>query len=228
MSSSNPLLSDGACDEVAALLPWYVNGTLDGEEQRRVKVHIEHCRACRLELASLRVLADRVVGAPIPERSPEAAYGRLLETIQQRKSAGRGTALQEQTPKRVGRRSLFVPNYAARLALAAMVLLLLAPLGWRHLTQMAGPSFRTLSDSASTTAAGRGDLHLVFDEGVAASRIDEVLKTIGGELVGGRGPGNVYTIRLAGPIESKPDVDAALAYLRQQEGILLAEPIVNP
>jgi len=37
--------------QVWDLLPWYVNGTLDENEQRLVKAHLLHCRRCHTELS---------------------------------------------------------------------------------------------------------------------------------------------------------------------------------
>ena len=37
--------------EVALLLPWYVNGALDGSERLRVERHVHSCILCRRELA---------------------------------------------------------------------------------------------------------------------------------------------------------------------------------
>jgi len=37
--------------QVWDLLPWYVNGTLDDNEQRLVKAHLLHCRRCHTELS---------------------------------------------------------------------------------------------------------------------------------------------------------------------------------
>lgn len=201
-------------DEVAALLPWYVNGTLDAEERAKVGRHVEDCPACRQELAALRALADRIAAAPVPRRSPEAAYARLRDTLAQREAAPRAPARRG----RAGRRSA-----AVRWVIAAMVLLLLAPWGWRQLARLAEPSFRTLS--GRTPAGEPGDVRVVFDRSMQPARIDALLEAVGGRRVGEPGPGGVYTIRLSGPAAGKPDLEAALAYLRAQEGVLLAEPV---
>lgn len=228
MISNNPPSSDGLHDEVATLLPWYLNGTLQSDEQRRVKTHIARCPACRRELAALHGLADQVVSAPLPERSPQAAYDRWFATLQQGQTAGRLPGLRRRATKSLGRRFVFARRDLTRLALAATVLLPLISLGWRQMGQMAEPSFHTLSDRAPAAAAERGDLRLVFDKAVAAPRIDGLLQAIGGSRVGAPGPGDVYTIRLSGKNAGRADIDAAIAYLRQQEGVVLAEPIITP
>jgi anti-sigma factor RsiW len=53
---------------VDALLPWYVNGTLAGEELARVERRVEGCSQCRHEVGWLRdVFAACAAIAPIPE-----------------------------------------------------------------------------------------------------------------------------------------------------------------
>jgi hypothetical protein len=227
MSSNIPPSSDDFHREAAALLPWYVNGTLEAGEQAKVKTHVEQCPACRRELALLRVLAARVAAAPVPERSPRAAFGRLRETLPPREDAARALRPHRRASLRwMGRRAGFIRRFAPHLALAATVLLLAAPAGWRHLTQLAEPEFHTLADRAPVGELG--DLHVVFDRSIGESRIEALLRAVGGRRVGDIGPGEVYTIRLSGKTAGKPDVDAALAYLRRQDGVIFAEPILRP
>ena len=58
---------------VDALLPWYVNGTLRGEELARVKEHLTACDQCRREVDWLRdVFAACAAIAPIPDAPPLA------------------------------------------------------------------------------------------------------------------------------------------------------------
>lgn len=229
MSSNIPPSSDDFHHEAAALLPWYVNGTLEAGEQAKVKTHVEQCPACRRELALLRVLAARIVAAPVPERSPRAAFGRLRETLPPREEAARAPRPRRRAglgPGRMGRRAEFIRRFVPHLAVAATVLLLAAPAGWRHLARLAEPGFHTLADRAPVDEPG--DLRVVFDPSVGESRIEALLRAVGGHRVGGVGPGDVYTIRLSGKTAGKPDVDAALAHLRRQDGVVFAEPILRP
>lgn len=225
MTAPPPLSPDDIHDEVAILLPWYVNGTLAGEERLRTKTHIEHCPACREELARQRLLASHVADAPIPQRSPQAAYGRLLDTVQRRKTPAHVPSLRGRAPKNSRWRPLFARHNVPPMAVAAAVLLvLLVPLGWRQAAHMAEANFHTLSDRTPAATGQRGDLRLVFDKTVPAARMDDWLQAIGGSRIAGPGPGDVYTVHLSG----KADIAAAIAYLRQQDGVLLVEPIASP
>jgi anti-sigma factor RsiW len=223
MTSNPPPESDDPHDAVAGLLPWYVNGTLECQERARVKAHLGQCPACRQELAVLRALADRVKATPVPERSPQAAFERLRASLPDREAASPRPARSERATPGIARRPAFLRRYATRLALAATVLLLLAPLGWRQMARLTEPNFRTLSEPAP--AAEQGDLRVVFDLSVEAPRIEAILRAVGGSRAGEPGPGGVYTIRLAGGKAGKAEIEAAMAYLRKQEGVLLAEPV---
>ena len=43
--------------EVQELLPWYVNGTLEGKELESLEPHLADCELCRAEIAQQRRLA---------------------------------------------------------------------------------------------------------------------------------------------------------------------------
>ena len=68
---------------VEDLLPYYINGTLDAREDRRVRLHLDHCGACRAELASWMTVekAATVFSESLPE-PPAAVLNRALEQIE--------------------------------------------------------------------------------------------------------------------------------------------------
>jgi anti-sigma factor RsiW len=47
-------IDDPAHSEVADLLPWYANGTLEDDERARVERHLADCIGCKQELLELR------------------------------------------------------------------------------------------------------------------------------------------------------------------------------
>ncbi len=49
-------------DGVLELLPWYVNGTLESDERRRVAEHLELCGACSDELVRCQAFENAVQG----------------------------------------------------------------------------------------------------------------------------------------------------------------------
>src|SRR5262245_14314128 len=62
-------------DPIAALIPWYVNGTLAPDERRRVEEHLAACAECRGLLEDLRELSPLVrSGAGALEDHPHAQH----------------------------------------------------------------------------------------------------------------------------------------------------------
>ena len=73
---------------VDALLPWYVNGTLEGDEREYVRVHLEECTQCRQEAVWLRDLhAACRATKPVPGATdPLRNLRRQLETRSTKRS----------------------------------------------------------------------------------------------------------------------------------------------
>jgi len=69
---------DAACREMEQLLPWYINGTLSGDEMLDVTRHLHRCTSCRGALVDLlrlrgsirQALNDWEAGTP--DDSPRA------------------------------------------------------------------------------------------------------------------------------------------------------------
>lgn len=69
------------CDQVAELLPWYLNGTLDERDRGEVRLHLEGCKQCRQALEETR-LAWRIFGQHVPAEALIAlAWGETPEGI---------------------------------------------------------------------------------------------------------------------------------------------------
>lgn len=67
------------CHKVRELLPWFVNGTLTGEEQAMVEQHLRRCRRCRAEVEELRETRLEL-GETLDELKPSARL--LKETLE--------------------------------------------------------------------------------------------------------------------------------------------------
>ncbi|HEX8037403.1 MAG TPA: anti-sigma factor [Ktedonobacterales bacterium] len=67
---------------VAALLPAYLNGTLDVRDDAYVRRHLSGCEPCRMELASWEAFRDVTRSATMPASSPSPAiFMRILAEI---------------------------------------------------------------------------------------------------------------------------------------------------
>src|SRR6185295_12774182 len=74
MTRHEALAPDSTCHpEVWALMPWAVNGTLEGHERRAVEERLATCTSCRAELARCHAVAAAVLAAPAQTWSPSPA-----------------------------------------------------------------------------------------------------------------------------------------------------------
>ena len=72
------------CEErqqIAALFPWHLNGTLAALERQKVDSHLLACPACRSELSMERRIYEGMVAEPAVEYMPAASLKRLLARI---------------------------------------------------------------------------------------------------------------------------------------------------
>lgn len=100
------------------LLPFYVNGTLGGEEERQVTEHVHACLVCRRQVEELRELRRLVQeeAVPVSDDLPgTAGLERLLNAVDSEQVADRSSVSSNVRPS-APRRSL-----RPWLALAAMV-----------------------------------------------------------------------------------------------------------
>ena len=71
----------GGFEHPEELLPWYANGTLEGDELRQVEEHLASCLACRREVQQLEALRGGVKEASDPSAGQGAPGGEGLERL---------------------------------------------------------------------------------------------------------------------------------------------------
>ena len=228
MARHDALAPDSTCHpEVWALLPWAVNGTLEGHDRRAVEEGLATCSSCRAELARCHVVAAAVLAAPARTWSPSPAdVSRIL---------ARATAADEpETPLTAGwgrgrdqiRRALTALTPAPpilRWALAvqgALVLLLAALVVWQAATPV--PVYRTLARSGDHAGEAHLQIQVAFTEDMIERELRALLTSVGGTFVSGPSALGVYTVRIE-PSSAGPG--AALDKLRAHRKVRLAEPL---
>ncbi len=217
-------------DEVAGLLPWYVNGTLAEEERNRVDAHLAGCRACEAELARCRLLSAAVRMRETSSWEPSAAqFARLMGRIDaagprrwQASAWWRRTAQSTLTEIVPALWSASPPVRWVLAAQGAAIAVLVAVVVWQA---SPGPaSYRTLSDGAPRPEAGRADLRVVFAPDMTERELRSLLEQVRGALVGGPSPTGAYTVQITGEAAARERISSALAILRAHSGVRLAEP----
>lgn len=210
-------------EQIAELLPWYVNASLSRDEAALVDDHLAACAACREELARCRALSLAARSAAQGEEgwapSPRH-FARVLarvEASEQRRLGARGRALLARlrfwvsgTPRPV--RWAFAVQGVAALALAAALL-------WRAPAPAPAPYYRTLSRPAPAASADRARLHLVLAEETTERELRGLLHGVEGILVGGPSSRGVYTVELPVGASEREHVEAIAARLRGERRV---------
>lgn len=227
MTRHEALAPDSTCHpEVWALLPWAVNGTLEGQERRAVEERLATCPSCRVELARCHAVAAAVLAAPAQPWSPsQADVSRIL---------ARAGAADDPEPRITagwGRRRGQMRRVLAALAptppvlrwafavQGALVVLLASLVVWQATAP--APVYRTLAKSGEHAGEAGPKIQVAFTEDMTERELRALLTGVGGTLVGGPSALGIYTVRIE-PSSDGPGV--ALEKLRAQAKVRLAEP----
>ena len=195
---------------VDALLPWYVNGTLRGEELDRVEQHVAACPACRREVDWLRdVFAACAAMAPLPEAPPSRAVAGAVSGQQVRSQAWRTRAADGWRSTPPWLRGLMAAQLAGLAILGTLVAL------------DAGnqPLYRTLGSAAQPAPAG-DPIAVIFDPTITEADLRRVVTRIGARVVDG--PTTTHAFVLEVPAEQS---QAAIEALRAEPMVRFAEPL---
>ncbi|MGH8601409.1 MAG: anti-sigma factor family protein [Gammaproteobacteria bacterium] len=215
--------------EVWLLLPWYVNGTLEGPELNLVQQHLQICITCRKEIAVQQRLAEAIRNSSVIALSPQVAFSRLRERIvcgaqspkDQTRWWRRHQSWLDVWP-RLPNGSLPRPA-AIALSLLLMIGLALAARPWL-MSLFETPKYHTLAHPNSLPASGQHNIRVIFAKTADQQEIELLLRTIRGEVVDGPSSIDVYTVKIVSNNGSSPDILAVLERLRHHPSVLLAEP----
>lgn len=190
--------------ELRALLPWYVNGTLEPTARRELEQQLEQSPALRSEIAWLRRVRSQVqesARAELQQRSPDAGLDTLMALVHAEQS-GKVTPLR----KRMGHWMAATRRLPLSMGIAAAVVLSQAVIIRALLDKPAPDHLGTLS--GGTVASGQ-TLQITFNPAATESQIRALLSSVQGEIVAGPGALGVYAVRV--PDSQGP---SALATLR--------------
>jgi anti-sigma-K factor RskA len=194
---------------VDALLPWYVNGTLRGEELALVERHVRGCRQCQLEIDWLRqVFAACAALSPLEDAPTEPLPpARIATPARWRNRPAWWTEGWRSAAPWV--RGLLAAQLAAIAVLGTTIVI----------EPRNPPTYQTLG-AASRSMPSRNAVAVVFDPAAPEAEIRRIVSGIGARIVDGPTAANAFVLELP-PAQS----DRALRSLRAETLVRLAEPL---
>jgi anti-sigma-K factor RskA len=179
---------DPAAHKVAdVLLPWFVNGTLEGDELAFVQRHVERCVRCQREVEWLRDLHFSCVAAEATSGSPGALRNLRHKLEEPRAKPDAATPLRALW-SRVRPWSHWVA--AAEFAVIVVLGVWLLPAG-------DGPAlYRTLGAS-NAKAPSNASLVVVFDPATTEAELRRIVRDAGARIVDGPTQANAYLLDVA-------------------------------
>ena len=176
---------DAAAHKVAdVLLPWFVNGTLKGEELDFVQRHVDECPRCQHEVAWLRELHAACVAAEAMPGAP-AAFGNLRRQLDAPRQSRDSIDRPRDSPR--GARRWWPWTTAAQFAVIIALGTLL----------LSGPEvpalYRTLGAS-NAAAPTTGTLVVVFESATTEAEVRRILRSAGARIVDGPTQANAYVL----------------------------------
>lgn len=195
-------------EEVQKLFPWYVTGRLDSADQASVEAHLAGCALCQEELKLDRLLCVEVPAMPLDVDAGWAEFRRRMDVAAPKSAGVRWNRFlpraMKSTPAKIG--SLL----AAQAAIAAFAVFAFSP-------DSRPQAYHTLG---APVAPAPGNIIVVFRPDTSEQDLRRTLKFSGARLVDGPTSANAYVLNVSG--SARP---AALAKLRAQPNVVLAEPI---
>jgi len=177
--------------QIRALLPWYVNGTLDESRHGKLESHLGQWPHLRAEMAWLTQLREQV-REPLYDHTVQPSVSAGLDTLMLRiraEESGKVVPLRSKRPVWAAAPRWFpaVMGIAASIILAQAVVL-----G----SLMGQPGRNALTPLSGGTAAAGTLLQMTFKPSATEARMRQALAAVQGEMVSGPGALGVYTVRV--------------------------------
>jgi anti-sigma factor RsiW len=177
--------------QIRALLPWYVNGTLNESHYGKLESHLVQWPHLRAEVAWLTQLREQV-REPLYDRTVQPSASAGLDTLMSRihaEQSGKVVPLRSMQPARAATPRWF----PAAIGLAASIILVQAVV----LGSLIGQPGRDALTPLSGGAAAAGTLlQMTFKPTATEARMRQALAAVQGEIVSGPGALGVYTVRV--------------------------------
>jgi hypothetical protein len=212
--------------EISALLPWYVNGTISEQDRQRVDAHLILCASCRDDLARERLICRTMTVETAVEHMPAASLKRLQARLDGVTAATADAVPQADAPTQgsaaqIPRRSAaWQAAMAASIVVAVVALSLLAADRWLQFrARTSALSYYTVTTSA---ARAPGEvIRAVFSPTITLAELQALLDETQLRIVSGPTEAGVYSLAA----KSGRPVGSSLALLRANSNVRFAESI---
>jgi hypothetical protein len=213
-------------DEIEALLPWYVSGTLDAKSRARVERYMEAHPELKAHLALAREEEDATVAANEAIAAPgRDALDRLRASVaaapRRKQAAG---LLSEISDRFADWLSGFSPPQLAFAGAAAALVLALQSgvIGALVMERVAAPTYQTAGGGEEKAGEGL-ELLVGFSPTATAQEITDLLKRLDAVVTDGPKAG-LYRLRFPGAKESDEDRKKAIDALKQSGIVMTVLP----
>jgi anti-sigma factor RsiW len=196
---------------VDTLLPWYVNGALEGDEREVVRAHLEICASCREEAAWLREL-HAACTAVDSARGPSNP----LRNLRRHLEAGPASRSPQTPPRGAWRRVDAWARWGVAGSLVSAAIVIAAAV----MHDSVQPAlYRTLG-AAGTSAYASGSVIVQFDPSTPEREFRRILRAADARVVNGPTQANAYILDI--PAGKRGN---AISELRKEHAVMLAEPL---
>lgn len=151
------------------LLPWYVNGTLEGDELTQLEKHLPNCEHCRDSAALLREMqgtANTEIPTPIV---PRPQLEKLLDRIDGQSASGR--------------KRFRTPSIAVAAAIAVIAVSVILLVSNRGEAPQQRTEFEVLTSGTPATAMDF-IFAIQFEAGISAAAQQRFYERVGGTAIG--------------------------------------------
>jgi anti-sigma factor RsiW len=177
--------------EAQRLLPWFVNGTLKGEEHALIEQHLGECADCRRDAGGLRQLQ-----AAFTDTAPPVDATRSFLRLRRRIEVSRAPRPLQRLA--VIRRMWGSTSPWLRWTVAAQFAAIVVLCGLLFVDDRPAASYRTLGDVAASgqgaASASPDKLVVVFDPQISEAQMRRLLRASGARIVDGPTDTGAYVL----------------------------------
>ena len=207
--------------EVSALIPWYVNDTLEDHQRERVDSHVSACALCRDDLRVHTRIFEGIGAQPALHYMPVASLKRLQARLDAVQAQGDSAQMAPLEPVRS--ESPWRGWIAASIAALTVAIGLLAADRWVQFEARANQAnYHTVTNSIPRPAGEV--IRAVFSPAITLDQLQAILDEAQLKIVSGPTEAGVYSLAS----NSGQTVRSSLALLRQHSTVRFAEATTEP